>query len=69
MDETPSYMGGKGNSWRKLTLDGKLKNDFNPFPLELAQCIFTYDKHILVVIQLPFFSSQFFQDKQYFMTW
>ena len=25
MDETPSYMGGKGNSWRKLTLDGKLK--------------------------------------------
>ena len=24
MDETPSYMGGKGNSWRKLTLDGKL---------------------------------------------
>lgn len=55
MDETPSYMGGKGNSWRKLTLDGKLKNDFNPFPLELAQCIFTYDKHILVVIQLPFF--------------
>ena len=25
IDETPSYMGGKGNSWRKLTLDGKLK--------------------------------------------
>ena len=22
MDETPSYMGGKDNSWRKLTLEG-----------------------------------------------
>ena len=29
MDETPSYMGGKGNSWRKLTLDGKLKKWFH----------------------------------------